>query len=121
MILSQNYRIGRWTIWWIRSGLDSCPQSCGQWLNVQEKTNDKWSLLVLQGAALRRSLVVLVDEKLSMTQQCVYSPKSEPYPGLYQKREQQVEGGDFSSLLCSCETSTCITAFSSGAPSMRWM
>lgn len=42
MILSQNYRIDRWTIWWIRSGLDGCAQSCGQWLNGQEKTNDKW-------------------------------------------------------------------------------
>lgn len=33
MILSQNYKIDRRTIWWVRSELGSCAQSCDQWLS----------------------------------------------------------------------------------------
>ena len=37
---------------------------------------------------------------------CLYSPESQPCPGLHQKKHDQVEGGDPAPLLCAGETST---------------
>jgi len=56
----------------------------------------------IESSPAENDLGVLVYEKLDMSRQCVLTAqKSQPYPGLHQKkRGQQVEGGDSAPLLC---------------------
>ena len=47
-----------------------------------------------------------MDGKLEKSQQCVFSPESQLYPGLHQKKHgQQGKGGDPALLLCAGEAS----------------
>ncbi|GAB0177912.1 mitochondrial enolase superfamily member 1 [Grus japonensis] len=72
----------------------------------------------IESSPEKKDLGVLIDEKLSMSQQCAPgSPESQPCPGLHQKRcDQQVKGGDPAPLLCSCETPPGVLPPALGAP-----
>jgi len=60
----------------------------------------------IENSPAEKDFGVLVDEKQYEPAVCACSPKSQPYPGLHQKKGgQQVEGGDSAPLLRSGETS----------------
>ncbi|GAB0178270.1 mitochondrial enolase superfamily member 1 [Grus japonensis] len=64
-------------------------------LQYQYRLGYEW----IESIPAEKDLVMLVDEKLNMSQQCVLA-ESQLYPGLHQKEcGQQVEGGDSPPLL----------------------
>ena len=59
----------------------------------------------IESSPAEKDLGVLVDGKLTVSQQFALSPESQPCAGLHQEQcGQQVKGGDSPPLLCSRST-----------------
>lgn len=60
--------------------------------------------VLLESCSVEKDLEVLVDNKLSMNQQCPEDQESQRYPGVHQEEHgQQVGGGDLVPLLSSLQ------------------
>jgi len=72
---------------------------------------------MLESSSVERDLGVLVDDKLTMIQQCAFMAEFQWYPGMHEEEcGQQVEGGSPPPLLSPSEASSGVLRPVLGSP-----